>query len=157
MSSVLRGLSTKTRQRERRAPFTSKEGFSVVAPMSMMLPLFHEGQEGVLLGAVEAVDFVHEDDGSGTVASVVLRLLHDGAYVFDGARDSGERDERRFCVRGDDVRQRRFPHARRPPENHGGQMVAFDEAAQYLPRPHKMPLSGVLVECAGPEACRQGL
>ena len=127
MSSVLRGLSTKTRQRERR------------------------------LGLVKAVYLVHEDDGSGTVASVVLRLLHDGAYVFDGARDSGERDERRFCVRGDDVRQRRFPHARRPPENHGGQMVAFDEAAQYLPRPHKMPLSGVLVECAGPEACRQGL
>ena len=118
---------------------------------------FHEGQEGVLLGLVEAVYFVHEDDGSGAVSSVVLRLLHDGADVFDGARDRGERDERGLRVRGDDVRQRCFAHARRPPENHGGQMVAFDEAAQYLPRPHKMPLPGVLVECAGPEACRQGL
>ena len=45
MSSVLRGLSTKTRQRERRAPFTSKEGFSVVAPMSMMLPLSTKGRK----------------------------------------------------------------------------------------------------------------
>ena len=38
ISSSVRDLSTKTRQRERSAEFTSKLGFSVVAPMSVRRP-----------------------------------------------------------------------------------------------------------------------
>ena len=36
--SVVSGFKTNTLHRERRAPLTSKEGFSVVAPIKMMLP-----------------------------------------------------------------------------------------------------------------------
>ena len=37
-SSVERGWRTKTRHRDKRAALISKDGFSVVAPMRMMLP-----------------------------------------------------------------------------------------------------------------------
>ena len=49
-SPAERPCSTNTLHRDRRAEFTSKEGFSVVAPMSTMLPFSTKGQEGVLLG-----------------------------------------------------------------------------------------------------------
>ena len=42
--------------------FTSKVGFSVVAPISTSKPGLHARQQGVLLGLVEAVDLVEEQD-----------------------------------------------------------------------------------------------
>ena len=44
-SSVFNACSTNTLQRERSAPFTSNEGFSVVAPMSIMLPFSTNGRK----------------------------------------------------------------------------------------------------------------
>ena len=43
-SSVESACNTNTLQRERSAPFTSNEGFSVVAPMSIMLPFSTKGK-----------------------------------------------------------------------------------------------------------------
>ena len=43
-SSSVRALSTKTRQRDKSAPLTSKEGFSVVAPIRMMQPFSTKGR-----------------------------------------------------------------------------------------------------------------
>ena len=47
-----------------RAEFTSKKGFSVVAPTSTTSAVFHRMQQRVLLAAVEAVDLVDEQDGA---------------------------------------------------------------------------------------------
>ena len=44
-SCSVRLCSTNTLQRESSAPFTSKEGFSVVAPMRMMLPFSTKGRK----------------------------------------------------------------------------------------------------------------
>ena len=42
---------------------TSNDGFSVVAPIRRHQSLFHAVQKRILLGLVEAVDFVDEEDG----------------------------------------------------------------------------------------------
>jgi hypothetical protein len=63
ISSFRRGLRTSTLQRERRGAMTSKEGFSVVAPMMVRRPFSTYGEKGVLLGLVETVDLVHKQNG----------------------------------------------------------------------------------------------
>ena len=60
-SAAVSGSSTYTRQRDSSAPFSSKLGFSVVAPISVIDAPLDVGQEGVLLGPVEAVDLVAEE------------------------------------------------------------------------------------------------
>ena len=57
------------RDRESSAVFTSKYGFSVVAPTSTRVRFSDGVQQGVLLGAVEAVDLVDEQDGAPAHAS----------------------------------------------------------------------------------------
>ena len=59
----------------------SNDGFSVVAPISRMVPLLDIGQKGVLLRFVEAMDLVHEEDGARAVLSRTLfRVRH---HLFD--------------------------------------------------------------------------
>ena len=119
--------------------------------------LFHEGQEGVLLRLVEAVDLIHEEHGAPAVLPVLLRLLHDGPYFLDAARDCGKVDEVRFRVSGDDARQRGFADARRPPEYHGGYLVVFYESAKHLAFAEQMLLPEEFVERARSKAFRQRL
>ena len=73
-SSSERGWSRRTRERERSGAVTSKDGFSVVAPTKSTRP-FEGRQEGVLLGLVEAVDLVYEEDRA---AIFVLEALSGG-------------------------------------------------------------------------------
>ena len=59
-----RALSTNTRQRDSSAAFTSKDGFSVVAPTKRQHTALHVRQQGVLLRLVEAMDLVHEQQST---------------------------------------------------------------------------------------------
>jgi len=69
---------------------TSKEGFSVVDPKRMMSPSPHR-QEGALLGFVEAVDLVDEDDRRLAVHPLmVLGLGHDVLDFLDAGKDGAE-------------------------------------------------------------------
>ena len=110
--------------------------------------LLHEGQKGVLLRLVEAVYFVHEEHGAPSVLPVLFGLLHDGAYFLDAAGDGGKIDEVRFRVSGDDAGQRGFAHARRPPEDHGGNLIGFYELAQHLALAEKMFLTEKFIQRA---------
>ena len=103
--------------------------------------LFHKGQKRILLRFVEAVDLVHEQDGLFAEAAVRLGRLHHFLDLFDTACHGAEINE--ICLRpvGDDARKRRFAHARRPPEHHGGHTVAVYELAQHLALAQKMPLA----------------
>jgi len=49
--------------RESSGEITSKEGFSVVAPIKDDVAGFNMREKGILLGFIEAVNFVDEDDG----------------------------------------------------------------------------------------------
>ena len=56
---------------------------------------------------------------------------------------------------GDNLRERGFPHARRPPENHGGHQIALNHAAQDFALADQVLLSGKLIEVLRAKALRQ--
>ncbi len=51
------------------------------------------GEEGVLLGLVEAVNLVDEEDGAGAEVGGLFRLDHDLLDLLDAAEHGGELDE----------------------------------------------------------------
>ena len=51
------------------------------------------GEEGVLLGLVEAVDLVDEEDGAGAVGGGLFGVDHDLLDFFYAGEDGGELDE----------------------------------------------------------------
>ena len=59
-----RGSRRNRVERLRSGALTEKYGFSVVAPIRIRVPSSTDGQEGVLLGPVEAVHLVEEQDGA---------------------------------------------------------------------------------------------
>ena len=105
-------------------------------------PFLDKGQEGVLLGLVEAVDLIHEHDRALAEAAVVLRLLHDLPDLLDAAGDGGKVDERGLGAVGDDAGERGLAHAGRAPEDHGADAVALDQAAQHLALAQQVGLAG---------------
>lgn len=119
---------TKTLQRESRALLSSKEGFSVVAPTSVTVPVFHIGEEAVLLGAVEAVYFIT----NRRVPSPYSRRLAASSKAFRRSRhageDGGERHEVHGRARGQNARQRGFSAAGRPPQDEAGQFAGVRHA-----------------------------
>ena len=77
--------------RESSAELTSKYGFSVVAPISVTSPLLDRGQERVLLGLVEAVDLVEEQDRPLALAAEPLaRPLRGSARTSATVADTAE-------------------------------------------------------------------
>ena len=93
-SSSASASSRNTLQRERSAAFTANEGFSVVAPMSVMRPVLDVREERVLLRLVEPVNLVDEHDRPlARVREPLLRLADDDAQLRDGAEHRAERHE----------------------------------------------------------------
>ena len=84
------------------------------------------------------MDFIDKDNDAFAVHAAAIRLLHDRTDVLDPARHRREIDE--FCLRlrCDDLGKRRLSDTGRSPEDHGGDMVAFDETAQHLSLAEKM-------------------
>ena len=95
--------------------------------------LFHERQKSILLGFIEAVNLIHEQDGFPAEQAAFIRLFHDLPDLLDSARYRGKIDKigaRTVC---DDARQRRLPYAGRPPEDHRADLISLDQSAQYFP------------------------
>ncbi len=110
-------------------------------------PLLDRGQERVLLGLVEAVDLVEEEDRrlAGALAAVVGALEHLadlGAPGLDGA----ELLERGARGRGDDPGDRRLPRAGRPVEDHRVRPPLLDRGAQRGAGAEHVLLADDLVE-----------
>ena len=77
------------------------------------------GQQGVLLGLVEAVDLIQEQHGGGLVQVPGGQgLVHDPADILDARGDGGQFNEFPARAAGDDVRQGGLARARRSPEDH---------------------------------------
>ena len=83
-----------------------------------------------MLGFVEAVNFVDEDDGAGTVLASAFGVGHDLLDFFDAGEDGGEFDEVRLGHVRDDLRQRSLAGAGRAPEDERTGIVALDLSAQ---------------------------
>ncbi len=77
------------------------------------------GQKGVLLGFVEAVNLIDEENGARVHLGGLRRRGHHLLDLLDAAQDGGELDEAGFRGLGDDLGQGGFAHSRRTPEDHG--------------------------------------
>ena len=110
------------------------------------------GEEGVLLGLVEAMDLVDEEDGAGAEAGGLFGVDHDLLDLLDAGEDGGELDEGGLGERGDDLGEGGLADAGWAPEDHGGGVVVFDGEAEGLAGAEEVLLAGVLVEGAGAHA-----
>ena len=113
-------------------------------------------QEGVLLGLVEAMNLVDEEDGAGeAVASSGLGGGDDLAQVGDAAGDGRESSESGVGDSRDHPGDRRLAAARRTPKDAGGRGIGFDRSAQRCVGSDQLDLADDLVEIAGPHARRE--
>ena len=113
--------------------------------------VLHMGEQGVLLGFVPAVDFIHEQEGAFAVHLAPLDGLPDDlAQAGFAVQHGGEGLEMRLGLVGDDGGEGGFARARRPPQDDGGeQAVGFNGAAQEFARPDDVLLPDELVQGAG--------
>ena len=117
---------------------------------------FDVGEEGVLLGLVEAMDFVDEEDGAGAHLGGLFAGLHDLLDFFDAGEDGGEFEEGGAGGGGDDFGEGGFADAGRSPEDHGGGVVVLDLDAEGFAGGDEVLLTGVFGEGAGAHALGQG-
>ena len=106
------------------------------------------GQKGILLGFVEAMHLVDEDDGALAGAMRVLGRGHDVLNFADAAEHGAEGDEFGLRAARDQARQSGFAAAGRPPQNHGAEIVALDGHAEGLAGAEECLLAGKLLEGA---------
>ncbi len=118
---------------------------------------FDVGEEGVLLGFVEAVDFIHEDDGALAGTGFAFGVGHDFLDFFYAGGDGAEGDEFGFGEAGDESCEGGFAAAGRSPEEHGGEIVGFDLDAKGLAGGKEFFLADEFVEGAGTHAFGEGL
>ena len=94
MCSRVSGSKVKIWLRLSSGVLIAKNGFCVVAPIRMTTPSSTSGKQHVLLGPVEAVDLVDEQDGPlAGVFQVAAGLGEDLADLLDAGRDGVERLE----------------------------------------------------------------
>ena len=117
--------------------------------------LLHIGQEGILLRLVEPVNLVHKQNRTDAHSAAVLRLVHHLPDLFDSTGYRAEIDKIRLRSPGDDAGQRGFPHPRRSPENHGRDLVSFNQLPKHLSRTQKMLLSHKLLQAHRPHPAGQ--
>ena len=129
---------------------TAKKGFSVVAPTRRIRPGFDVAEEDVLLGAVEAVDFVEEEDGAlAGVAEAILGGVEDGADFLHADGGGVDLLEVAFGVLGDERGEGGFAGAWRAVEDDAGQPVGFEHAAEEFAGAEEMLLADEFLEGAG--------
>ena len=75
------------------------------------------GEEGVLLGFVEAVDFVDEEDGADLEIPILAGVSDYSFDVFFAGCDGGDFDEVGLPVGGDDAGEGGFADAGWAPED----------------------------------------
>ena len=106
-------------------------------------------QQRVLLGLVEAVDLVDEEDGRATAALGPRHAPgHHRAHVLDATRGRREHLHGRLDRLRQQACQRRLAHARRSPQHHRDQPPALDHAPQCPALTDERLLPGELLEAA---------
>ena len=118
--------------------------------------VFDVGQEAVLLGLVEAVDLVDEQNRADAPALHALRLVHGGAQFLHPVEHRAQRDEVRVRPVRDDARERRLARAGRSPEDKRAQGVFLHGAPQHAARADEVILAQDLIERPGAHAFGQG-
>ena len=120
--------------------------------------LLHVGQQHVLLGLVEAVDFVDEQERplAGGREAIVGRR-ENLAQLLDAARDCADLLEMAAGGAGQQPGKRGLARARRTVEDDRAEAVGGQQAAQQLSLAEKVPLADELFERAWPHPRGQRL
>ncbi len=119
--------------------------------------LLDVGEEGVLLGSVEAVDLVHEQDRAKAAATaLVLGLGNDLADLPHAREHGGERHETGAGHRSHQRGQGGLARAGRSPKDHRVQLACLDGRAQDAARPQEVLLADDLVQGAWPHPVGEG-
>ena len=99
------------------------------------------------------MDFVDEQEGRlGVEKALFAGRLDHFAHVLDARRDGREREERTVELRGDDLRQRGFAHARRAPKDERRHVARFEELAEHTVLTHEVLLPDIFVYRAGAQS-----
>ena len=109
-------------------------------------------QEAVLLRAVEAVDLVHEQQGALTGAGGGARFGEHLFQVGDAREDSGNSDEAHADSIGEQPRDGGLARARRPPQDHRGELAGGDHSSDRAVGAGQMLLADDLVQRPRTEA-----
>ena len=114
-------------------------------------------QEGILLGLVEAVDLVDEEDGRAGRGEERLGLgrVDHLAHVLDARAHGRKRIELPVQRPGDDARKGGLADARRPPEDKGRQSARVHHVPQDASRTDQMLLTDVVGQLLGPHPLRK--
>ena len=118
--------------------------------------VFDVGQEGVLLGFVEAVDFVDKEDGFAAQAAFLLGFKDGFAHFFDAGEDGGEADEARVEGVGEEQGKGGFAAAGRAPEQHGEGFLLGDGDGERHAGAEDVFLSDVVGKGFGAQAFGKG-
>ena len=118
--------------------------------------VFHVWQEAVLLGAVEPVDFIHEEEGSLAVFPPFGGLVKGFPQIRHAREDGGERDEVHGRARSQDARQRGFSAAGRPPQDEAGQLAGIRHEPDGPSLPQQVVLAHDFLQGGRSQAVRQG-
>ena len=108
-------------------------------------------QEPVLLGAVEAVDLVDEQDRPPPARPLLLRLLEALPEVGHARHHRRERHQRLVHLLGQQPRQRRLAAAGRPPQDQGRQPAPLQHPRQRRLRPQELLLADQLRQRVRPQ------
>ena len=111
------------------------------------------GQQGVLLGAVEAVELVDEEHRAPAAPAppcAARSIASRTSFTPASTAESG--DELRVRAFAEQPRERRLAAARRPPEDQRGEVALLDQGAQRGAGRDEGVLAAHLVEGAGPHA-----
>ena len=101
------------------------------------------GQEAVLLGAVEAMDLVDEQQRALAVAAALARGLEDPAQVGDAGEHRRQRLEMQVGLLGQQAGDRRLAAARRSPQDQPSRACAPPACGRAGPRgPADAPAPG---------------
>ena len=119
--------------------------------------LLDRGQQRVLLGLVEAVDLVEEQDRAAVVVGQPgPRLGDDLAHVPHACGHRGQGHELPVGLGGHDPGQRGLAGPGRPPQDDRRQPVGLDQRPQRRPVPDQVALPDHVLQRAGPHPRRQG-
>src|SRR6185437_10636629 len=110
------------------------------------IAFFHVGKEGILLGFVEAVDFINKDDGSSAILAGAFGVSHDLLDFFNACQYGGKLNEVSLGHPRNDLRQSGLARPGRPPEDQRTNIVALNLRAQGLAGRYQLFLAHELVE-----------
>ncbi len=104
------------------------------------------GQERVLLGAIEAVHLIDQQQRALPGGAALRRLLERPLEVGDAGEHGGKLDEMQPRAVGEQARDGGLAHPRRPPEDQRGKAAALQHPRDRALRPEQMVLAHHVLE-----------